>query len=239
MSLLSRLSENHKARQRLWWAAYGTASAAATVTGALGNRSAAAATKPIPLVLLGIRVIEHPYLTKLDRVLIGGAVVASAIGDVWMYREEFAVDPAAKDRNLQLGAASFGVAQGFYSASMIRRGGRFTVASLAPRLAVMGEPAAVLTKFSPRVLPVLSPYGSALATMSALASTTGSRRLTMGGIAFQASDIAIINRRHLLSDVPRNALARKVAEGWVLGSYFAAQLLLVDGLLRPDPKADY
>lgn len=240
MSFLSRLSENHKARQRLWWAAYAAASAAATVTGALGSRRAAAATKPIPLALLGIRVVEHPHLTRLDRVLVSGALAASAIGDVWMYREEFADDADDKDRYLQIGAASFGVAQGFYSASMIRRGGRFRPAALAPRLVVMGEPAAILAKFRPRVLPVLGPYGSTLATMSALASTTGSKRLTAGGITFQASDIAIINRRHLLrADDPRAAGARKAVEAWVLGSYFAAQLLLVDGLLRPDSKSDY
>ncbi|MFW0792049.1 lysoplasmalogenase [Gordonia sp. CPCC 205333] len=233
MTIFSRLSEDRKLRHRFWWSAYGAASAAATVTGALGLRGAAGATKPIPLVLLGIRVVGSDELSKFDRALVGGALAASAIGDVWMYQEEFAADDADKDQNLRFGAATFGVAQGLYSAALYRRGARFSVRALAPRLAVMGEPAAVLAKFRPGVLPVLGPYGWALASMSMFASTSGTRRAALGGIVFQASDLAIINRRHLLAaDDARIGLARKVVEGWVLGSYFTAQALLVDGLVK-------
>lgn len=234
MSFLARLSANHKARQRLWWCAYATSATAATVTGALGMHSAARATKPIPLALLGIRVVEHPELSKIDRAVIGGAVLASAVGDVWMSREEFADDDAAKDQNLMVGAASFGVAQGLYSTALLRRGARFTSPALVPRVAVMGEPAAILARFRPAILPVLGPYGTALATMSGLAATIGSNRLTAGGVIFQASDIAIVNRRHLLpAGNPATAHARTAVEAWILGSYFAAQVLLIDGLLRP------
>ncbi|GAB18944.1 hypothetical protein GOEFS_070_00280 [Gordonia effusa NBRC 100432] len=231
MTLLHRLSEDRKLRRRLWWGAYAVTSTAATVAGALGFRVAAGVTKPIPLALLGIRVVGSTEIGKADRLIVGGAVAASAIGDLWMYREEFAADDAEKDRNLRFGAATFGVAQAFYSAAMVRRGARFSVRALAPRVAVMGEPAAILAKFRPGVLPVLGPYGWALASMSTLASTSGSDRLAAGGIVFQASDLAIINRRHLLTaDNARIALARKVVEAWVLGTYFTAQALLVDGL---------
>lgn len=233
MSIISRLSENKRARQRLWWGAYVATSAAATVTGALGMRTAAGVTKPIPMALFGIRVVEHPDLSRLDRILIGGAVVASAVGDVWMWREEFADDEASKDRNLQIGAASFGVAQAFYSAAMVQAGARWSTRAFLPRFAAMGEPAALLAKFRPALLPVLGTYGNALATMSALASTTGSPQLTAGGLVFQASDGAILNRRFLLpADQPGKAVARTAVEAWVLGSYFTAQALLLDGLLR-------
>lgn len=216
-------------RRALWWASYAAASTAATVAGALGFRTAAGATKPIPLALLAFRLADQPNVGKLDQLLIGGALTMSAIGDGWMFAEEFATDPDVADRNLQVGASSFGAAQIFYSSTLLRRGAKFRRSQMLPRLAVMGEPAGVLAAFRPRVLKVLGPYGSLLATMSGLAASTGSRRMAAGGIIFQASDIAIINRRHLLKE----RTARIAAEAWVLGSYFTAQALLIDGLLDP------
>ena len=56
-----------------------------------------------------------------------------------------------------------------------------------------------------------------------------------GGLLFLASDLTIINRRHLINN-PRLAAA---GEAWVLASYFAAQWLLLTGLgSEPDNDDD-
>jgi len=202
---------------------------AATVAGAASNRRAAALTKPLPMTLLALRTLAQRDTAPVDRALTLGAIGFAMAGDYWMLREEF--EPrgsAAKDASLRRGAAFFSGAQICYQVAFARRGARYRLRSLAPRMAAMGEPAIVLAANAPRVLPVLGPYGALLAGMSALAGDAG-RRSAVGGLLFQASDIAIINRRHLAN----SPVARRALEAWVLGSYFAAQTLLVDALSTP------
>lgn len=181
------------------------------------------------MALLAARVLADRRGDRIDRALTLGAVGLSMAGDYWMFREEF--EPrtsAAKDGYLRRGAAFFAGAQLCYQAAFTRRGARLHARAFLPRMAVMGEPAAILAAKAPAVLPVLGPYGALLAGMSTLAADDG-QRAAVGRLLFQASDIAIINRRHLVQrPAPRAAL-----EAWVLGSYFAAQYLLV-GALQAD-----
>lgn len=212
-------------RSRIGWAGYAVTALAATGAGAAGRRSAAGLLKPLPLLLLGGRLAATP-LPHRDRLMISGAVVASAVGDVAMWAEEFADDDVAKDRYLACGAGAFALAQVFYCAALARGGARVRPTRFAPRMAVMSEPALVLARHRPRLLTVLGPYGAALATMSAMAADSGLRRLTAGGLLFQASDVTIVNRRFLVTSPP----LRRALEAWVLAGYFAAQALLIDGL---------
>ena len=211
---------------------YTASAAAATIAGARGHRRLAALTKPLPMLVLGavtVSTIGKENTRAADSALLVGAVAFSAAGDRAMLLEEFGTDADLRERHLALGAGLFAGAQACLCALLVRRGARPRVAKLLPRLALLGESAVILARKDPAALPVLGPYGNALATMSALASDAPRPQpaLRAGGVLFFLSDLAIINRRYLLTD-PRSRL---VAETWVLGSYFAAQWLLVTSLV--------
>ncbi|UKO94177.1 lysoplasmalogenase [Gordonia amicalis] len=215
--------------RRLFDLAYAATTAAATVTGALGHRRAAALTKPLPMLLLAGRVAAGARgRDAVDTAGLAGALAFSMAGDRLMFLEEFETEPVAKDRYLRLGASLFAGAQLSYIATMWRAGARPSARQLLPRVGLLGESAAVLARHRPALLPVLGTYGNTLATMSATASAMSDPqpRLRIGGVAFLLSDLVIINRRHLITD-PR---LRMAGEAWVLGSYFAAQYLLIGGL---------
>ncbi|MFT3900617.1 MAG: lysoplasmalogenase family protein [Gordonia sp. (in: high G+C Gram-positive bacteria)] len=210
-----------------WLTATAAAAVAATAAGAAHNRRWATLTKPLPMALLAARVAADRRIGRVDRALALGAIGLSMAGDYWMLREEFEpAESSAKNPYLRRGAAFFSGAQICYQAGFARRGARYDLRAFAPRMAAMGEPAAILTAKAPSALPVLGPYGALLAGMSTIAADDGPKA-KVGGLLFQASDIAIINRRHLL----HSPGVRAGAEAWVLGSYFAAQYLLVDALL--------
>ncbi|MGK2379749.1 MULTISPECIES: lysoplasmalogenase family protein [Gordonia] len=211
---------------------------AATVAGAAHRRRPAALTKPLPLLFLGVDVARHAGTRSgTDNALLAGAVAFSAAGDRAMLLEEFADEPADKDRRLQLGASLFAGAQLCLTAAMMRRGARPSGRGLLARTAVLAESATVLAVHRPRLLPILGGYGNSLALMSATAAGMRPSRSAMrtGGLLFLASDLTIINRRHLINN-PRLAAA---GEAWVLASYFAAQWLLLTGLgSEPDNDDD-
>ncbi|AZG48726.1 lysoplasmalogenase family protein [Gordonia insulae] len=210
--------------------AYVAAAAAATVAGAVHDRRAAALTKPVPLAILGVHMVRGLRRRRpLDNALLAGAVAFSMAGDRAMLLEEFTeVDGAQKDRRLQIGAALFAGAQLCLTGAMVRRGARPRPAGMLVRTAVLAESATVMAVRRPRLLPVLGAYGNTLALMSATAASVARPQPQMraGGLLFLASDLTIINRRHLIRD---DRLAA-VAEAWVLASYFAAQWLLMTGL---------
>ncbi|GED98801.1 lysoplasmalogenase [Gordonia crocea] len=208
----------------------------ATIAGARSHRRLAGATKPLPMAILAVRTATQPDISPVDRALTLGAIGFSMAGDYWMFREEFEpLESPAKNRYLAKGGAFFAGAQVCYQAVFARRGARYSWRGFAPRMALMGEPAAVVAAKAPSVLPVLGPYGALLAGMSTLAGQSG-RQAAAGGLLFQASDAVIMNRRHLAS----SPTLRSALEAWVLGSYFGAQYLLVDSLLtapRSTPQA--
>ncbi|GAC47556.1 lysoplasmalogenase [Gordonia aichiensis] len=222
---------------------YALAATAASVAGAFGPRRAAAITKPIPLIMLAGRAVrrrQHCHARPgIDDALLVGAIAFSAAGDRAMLLEEFSpsdteAERLLKDRRLSTGAALFGVAQLCYCSVFWRRGARPTVRAFAPRMAVLGESAAVLAAHRPRPLAVLGPYGTTLATMSTLAGSLDSPQPSarIGGLLFLASDVTILNRRHLIS----GSVARALSELWVLGGYFAAQYLLTDAADATHPR---
>ncbi|MEE3852766.1 lysoplasmalogenase [Gordonia sp. LSe1-13] len=209
--------------------AYAASAALATVAGAAHRRRLAAITKPLPLALLGVRtVLGARRRSVADNALLAGAVVFSIAGDRAMLLEEFAEEPEKSDRHLRIGASFFAGAQLCLTGAMLRRGARPSAAGMLVRTAVLAESATVLAAHRPRLLPVLGGYGNTLALMSATAGGIDRPQPQMraGGLFFLTSDLAIINRRHLVRD-RRLAVA---GEAWVLASYFAAQWLLVTGL---------
>lgn len=216
---------------------YAVAAAAATAAGASGNRTLAAWTKPLPMLVLGTATaaaIRAEGTTSADAALLAGAIGFSAAGDRAMLLEEFSTDEAARERHLAIGAGLFACAQTSLCALLLRRGARIRARTLAPRMALLGESAAILAVKNPAALTVLGPYGNSLAVMSALAADAPHPQpaLRAGGLLFVLSDLAIVNRRHLLT----GARPRALAEAWVLGSYFAAQWLLVTGLAHRSPS---
>lgn len=219
------------------------AAAAAAAAGAFGSERVAALTKPLPMALLASTVVAgRRKRPPIDTALLAAAMAFSAAGDRAMLREEFTPRSPAdekrrlprshpmtrKDARLALGASLFAGAQVSYCTLLWRRGARPRPATALPRMAVLGESAAVIAIHRPRLLSVLGPYGTTLAAMSTLAAECPGDRpgLRIGGLLFLASDLTILNRRHLIGD----PTARRLSEAWVLASYFAAQALLVDGL---------
>ncbi|MGC5246993.1 lysoplasmalogenase family protein [Gordonia sp. DT219] len=224
-------------------AAYTVAAAIASVAGAYGSRRIASLTKPVPLALLAVDAARG-WRTRpaVESALLATALACSAAGDRAMLLEEFApIGPddrytrlplahplTQKDFRLALGAALFAGAQVSYSMLLWRRGARAGTSGLAPRMLALAESATVIGYHRPRLLAILGPYGHTLALMSALsgAAPSGQPGLRAGGILFLASDLSILNRRHLMHD----PALRRAAEVWVLASYFTAQALLVENL---------
>ncbi|GAB93966.1 lysoplasmalogenase family protein [Gordonia rhizosphera] len=220
---------------RAWYAPAGylAAGAAATAAGGLGHRRAAALTKPLPIALLAAHAARGARdRSGLDNALLAGALGFSAAGDRAMLLEEFATDPAEKDRRLTTGAALFAGAQLCLTGAMMRRGARPRPRPLLVRTAILAESALVMARHRPRLLPVLGAYGHTLAIMSATADGMAEPqpRMRAGGWLFLASDLTILNRRHLISHPGLHS----AAEFWVLASYFAAQWLLITGLSDPE-----
>lgn len=229
----------HLPERKAFIAAAGAVSAA----GALRRRPGVAVAKPAALAALAVTVVRGTrQRSAVDNTLFAVAIGASAAGDHFMYREEFATG-TEKDRQIQTGASMFGVAHLAYLGLATRHGARPTTRRLLPRLTIMNEVAALLIFNQPRLLPVLGIYGGLLSTMAAtvadpalvprpdLDQDTGERSdparlLSAGGILFMASDATLINRRFLLY----GAVPRAIAEAAVLATYFVAQMLLLDGL---------
>ncbi|MGV9713565.1 lysoplasmalogenase [Gordonia sp. NPDC003424] len=221
------------AGSRAFAAGYLAAATAATAAGALHRRRVAALTKPLPIALLAARTASGAgRRSRIDTAVLAGALAFSAAGDRAMLLEEFADDPSAEDRWLLLGASMFAGTQLCLTAAMMRRGARPRPAGMLLRTAILAESATVMAVHRPRLLPALGAYGNSLALMSATADDASlpQPRLRIGGAMFLASDLTILNRRHLLN----HPTWRAIAETWVLASYFTAQWLLVTGLADDD-----
>lgn len=215
--------------------AFIAATVAVSAAGAVRWRPGVAVAKPAALAALAVTVARGTrQRSAVDNALLGTAIAASAAGDYFMYREEFATG-TEKDRQIQTGASMFGIAHLAYLALATGHGARPTRRRLLPRFSIMNEVAALLILNQPRLLPVLGVYGGLLSTMAATvadpdlasgSSNDPTRLLPVGGIVFMASDATLMNRRFLL----RGALPRAAAEAVVLSTYFVAQMFLLDGL---------
>ncbi|MFZ2173671.1 MAG: lysoplasmalogenase family protein [Rhodococcus sp. (in: high G+C Gram-positive bacteria)] len=212
----------------------------ATVIGAVTGRLALQqAAKPLIAPALAVRVLRRRGdIDPVDAALLLGGLAAATVGDVFM------IDPD-DDSRLVRGASSFAVMQISYSTLLAKNGARPTAAALVPRLAGWLAAAGLLRTRAADVAAPLTVYGSLLGATSTLSadpavapgsatianmSVPGRDRrswLGAGGLLFTASDGLIVVRKLFVRSEP----GRAVAEGAILASYAAAQLLLVEGML--------
>lgn len=214
---------------------------AATVYGAVGGRERIQqVAKPLIAPALAARVLRRRGdLDTVDTVLLVAGLAAATVGDVFM------IDPDV-DARLRRGATSFAVMQTAYSSILARRGARPTRAAALPRAGAWLGASGLLHAKAPTVAKTLTGYGALLGTTATLAADPAlapgaadvaglpvpncrDRRswLGSGGLLFTGSDGLIVVRALFL----RGKRARAVAEGAVLASYAAAQLLLVEGMI--------
>lgn len=220
-------------------AVFAVASAATVAGGVLGNEKVQRLAKPLMAPALAVRVLRRSHETdRADTALLLAGLAAATVGDVFM------IDPDDDTRILR-GASAFALMQTAYSTVLARHGARPTRAAVAQRAPAVLGAAGLLGATSRTVAAPLTAYGSLLATTATLAAdpalvpgaatvagtvVPGADRrswLAAGGMVFTASDGTIVVRRSLLTG-PRT---RAAAEGFVLATYAAAQLLLVEGML--------
>ncbi|MEE2035500.1 lysoplasmalogenase family protein, partial [Rhodococcus chondri] len=213
---------------------------AATIVGGLrDDEKLQQIAKPLIGTPLAVRVLRRARDTdRLDTALLLAGLAAATAGDVFMIRSD-------DDRRLLRGASSFAVMQAAYSTLLVRRGARPSPSVVAQRAAAVLGAAGLLGAKNPSVAAPLTGYGTLLATTATLAAdpalVPGARQVArmvvpgadrrswpaLGGLAFTVSDGTIVLRRTLL----KNETARAAAEGFVLVTYAAAQLMLVEGML--------
>ncbi|WP_068155125.1 lysoplasmalogenase family protein [Rhodococcus phenolicus] len=220
-------------------AVFAAATAATVVGGVLGNEKLQRVAKPLIAPALAVRVLRRGRDTdRVDTALLLLGLAGATVGDVFM------IDPD-DDRRLVRGASSFAVMQASYSTVLARHGARPHAVAAVPRAVAALGAASLLAAKSRNVAAPLTGYGALLATTATLAADpvlapgsaqvagmplpSADRRswLGLGGFVFTLSDGTIVGRRVLLT----NEKARALAEGFVLATYAAAQLLLVEGML--------
>ncbi|MGF7120103.1 lysoplasmalogenase family protein [Rhodococcus sp. BE178] len=220
---------------------------AATVYGAVtGSERVQQVAKPLMAPALAARVLRRrDDLDAADTVLLVAGLAAATVGDVFM------IDPDV-DARLRRGATSFGVMQTSYSSLLLRRGARPHRATALPRLGAWAGASGLLHAKAPTVAKTLTGYGFLLGTTATLAADPAlapgasdvaglpvpNRRdrrswLGLGGLLFTGSDGLIVVRKLFL----RGEKSRAVAEGAILASYAAAQLLLVEGMIELGRRA--
>ncbi|MBH0122113.1 lysoplasmalogenase [Rhodococcus sp. CX] len=209
-------------------AVFAAATAATVLGGVLGNEKLQQVAKPLIAPALAVRVLRRSRDTdRVETALLLAGLAAATVGDVFM------IDPD-DDRRLLRGAASFAVMQTSYSTLLARRGARPHAIAAVPRAAAALGAGSLLAAKSRNVAAPLTGYGTLLATTATLAadpvprpSTDRRSWLGLGGLVFTISDGTIVVRRVLL----KNRKVRAAAEGLILATYAAAQLLLVEGML--------
>ena len=80
--------------------------------------------------------------------------------------------------------------------------------------------------------PIITAYGVLLGGMAIMAWSSPSTAMQTGGVLFLASDSMILIREKVLSAT----MARAAAEAFVLGTYAAAQALLIRALETPGDR---
>jgi len=228
-------------------AVFAAASVATVIGGVSGNEKLQKIAKPLIAPALAVRVLRRSRHTdRADSALLVAGLTAATLGDIAMIRSD-------EDRRILSGAACFGAMQTAYSTILARHGARVSKPVAVQRAGALAGAAGLLAVRNRSVAAPLTGYGALLATTATLAGdpalAPGARvraglpvpgsdrrsRLGLGGLLFTLSDGSIIVRRTLLKDEK----ARAAAEGFVLATYAAAQLLLVEGLLaltRREPQ---
>ncbi|MRH93140.1 lysoplasmalogenase [Nocardia sp. SYP-A9097] len=211
--------------------------AAVTVFGAVTGRDKLQwAAKPFMMPLLAADVaLNDDGLESADRTVLLGALAAATVGDILLIEPD-------NDRRLIAGASSFAVMQTGYSWLWWRRGGRPQPAIAGQRLVAWLGAAVLMRAKAPAVALPLTVYGATLGTAATLASDPGiapgakniaglnipgsdpRSRLGLGALLFTVSDGLIVLRKIFA----RSDRSRRVTEGFILGTYAAAQYLLAD-----------
>lgn len=231
------------------WGAVFIAASAVAVAGAVSGRGRLqTVAKPLIAPSLAARVIRRwrrGDVDGLDATLLLIGLGAATVGDVIL------IEPG-DDARLVRGASAFGVAQSSYTALLRKHGAKPSVRRALPRLAAWGVASGLLSSRQPEIAGPLSSYGLSLGTTAMLAAdpilAPGSelvlgmprpscdRRswICLGGTVFTMSDGLIVTRRLFL----RGETGRRIAEGVILGTYAAAQYLLVEGMLALGSRDD-
>lgn len=152
------------------------------------------------------------------------ALAAATAGDIFMLQPD-------NEKRVTKGAASFAVMHGAYTANFRRSGSKPTSKIVKPLAANWLTAAGLLALKAGTMAPPLALYGTTLSTMAAHAMSVpaGSRgRAAAAGGAglFVLSDSLVAARRYLA----KSELRKRQIETLVLGTYTAAQILLVAGL---------
>ncbi|GGK52347.1 lysoplasmalogenase [Nocardia camponoti] len=219
------------------------AAAAVTVAGAVTGRDRwQQVAKPLLMPLLAVEVAKAELPTAERRIALG-SLAAATVGDVLL------LDPD-DDRRLVAGASSFAVMQTGYSTLWARRGGRPRAQVAVPRVLAWLGAAGLLRAKAPNLAVPLSLYGLTLGTAATLASDPKLAHpsprviaglvvptrdpqtwLGVGALLFTISDATIVARRLFA----RTDQQKRVAEGFILTTYAAAQYLMMAGVTRRLP----
>lgn len=220
---------------RLEHIVFGAASVATVVGAVAGSERLQQVAKPLIAPSLAAGVIRRQ--TTADSPLLIGGLAAATVGDILL------IDPD-DDSRLMRGATAFAGMQAAYTALLLRHGARPTIPAVAPRLLGWAGAAALLRSRARSVSTPLTAYGATLATATSLASDPAlapgadvvaglavpnadpRSRLGLGALLFTVSDGLIVVRRLFI----RGETGRRIAEGAILATYAAAQLLLVEGM---------
>lgn len=208
--------------------AYLAAAAATTLAAAGGRRRAHVVTKVALMPLLAGDVLLDPRTAPTRRAPLMVALAGAWVGDTVLAlpTAQTGGDPVLERRRLRQGAAAFAVQQGIYLTLLSRNGARPRVRSSAPSIGALLGAAVLDSGEGTPPDPVLVGYGLLLGTTGCLAAGSVDAGTRWGGRLFVASDVAILIRSALLRADP----AQRAAQGFVLGTYAAAQLLLTRGL---------
>lgn len=165
----------------------------------------------------------------LDTGLLTGGLAFGCLGDIiLMGKDGRSADGDVRASNLNKGASAFAVNQIAYHALLWRQGARPRKKDVLLRAPVVVGSAGLAAMMAPKALPAAAGYGSALATTSVLAEDH-SPEAALGGNLFVISDALILARLTLLNDSPKLSA---LVDGAVMATYVAAQLLLVDALVK-------
>lgn len=217
------------------------ATAATVAVGVAGSNRALAYAKPTIVGSLQLGLLRGLRRRDvLDNALLIAGTTASMAGDCVMVVEERTGERDDSNRKLVQASQAYSLAQACYSAMLLRHGARYRVDTVIPRaLAMLGGTLLVATEEA-RLLPWVGAVGASYAGTSALAADTqeslpadvpvdeARRGLRAGGALFMLADALVVNRRFLLT----GRTARAIAEGVVLSTSAAAQLLTVEGLAK-------
>ncbi|PWJ24776.1 YhhN-like protein [Branchiibius hedensis] len=219
-----------RVRQRPELVVYVPLAVATAAAGALGRRPLLVVAKSalVPTLQAGawLRGSRDPILF--------GATSAGWLGDVILLPRPHTQPADAERRQLRCGAIAFGLQQIGYVTLMARAGVRPRPRRVVAVLPWLGGLSVLDTVTGAGSAPdaIITAYGVLLGGMAIMAWSSPSTAMQTGGVLFLASDSMILIREKVLSAT----MARAATEAFVLGTYAAAQALLIRALETPGDR---